>query len=405
MTLTWKLATRNVFRNSRRTWLTVFLIACGLAALLFTDAFVKGMVQTMVNISTQTYLGHGQIHKPGYLESNDVDEYIVDLSDLEKQINSVVEIKAYSPRVISGAMLSSSQNVSSVNMLGVQGEAEAQVSYLKRAMKHGQYLSGKTNEILIGTELADLLEVSLGDRLVLTVSAAHGGELSQELFRVSGVFQFNDRSMDSYLAFINFEQAQNILNVSGAHEVVLAFNDVTQAEDASLDIWQLDKNKYQVKSWRELVPQLNSMLEMSSFSTLIVSIIMFALVSLGLINSMFMSIYERQQEFGVLLSLGTRPTQVFIQILTEGCVIGLISAAVGTVLGTALSIWFSVQGIDYTGLEYGSITLNDPIYLIIEPVAFMQLIAAIFIFTVVACVYPAIHAARLLPSFAMRKVV
>ena len=78
MNLIATLAQRNTFRNYRRTFLTVLLIACGLAALIFTDSFVKGMVKTMSNISTQTYLGHAQIHKIGYRASNDVDEYLKD---------------------------------------------------------------------------------------------------------------------------------------------------------------------------------------------------------------------------------------------------------------------------------------------------------------------------------------
>lgn len=400
--LSLKLATRNIFRNTRRTVLTVFLIGSGLAALLFTDAFVKGMVETMINISTQTYLGHGQIHHKQFRESNDVDHYINDSTQLFETLDGLNELDAFSPRVMSGAMISSSQNVSSTQLFGIQPEKEAQVSKLKQAMVEGQYLSGDAQEIILGVELADLLDVKIGQRLVVTVSAAHGGELSQELFRLSGLFQFNDRQMDTYMAFINMDKSQQMLNIKGVHEIALTFKSLSLAEDTSLPLWDL-KERYEVLNWRELVPQLNSVLEMSRYTTLIVSIIMFCLVSLGLINSMFMSIYERHQEIGVLLSVGTRPIQIFSQVVLEGALIGVIAAGLGLLMGSVLSIWFSVVGIDYGTLEYGAITLNDPIYLIIDWIAFCQLALAITCMTVMACLYPAFHAARLTPSYAMRK--
>ena len=405
MNLMIKLANRNIFRNTRRTLLTVMLIAFGLAALLFTDGFVKGMVKTMVNISTQTFLGHVQIHKPGYRASNDVDDYLKNTDQLTQVISGQKEVLHYSARTLSGAMISSSENVASAFLIGVNGEHEANVGDLDEAMISGEYLSGKDNELIIGYDLADLLEVTLGDRIVLTVSAAHGGDLSQELFRVTGLFRFNDRNMDKTMAFINLKRSQQLLNIKGAHQVALTLNDVKAADNINLPLWTvLDREDWEALSWRKLVPQLNSMLEMSQFSTLIVSIIMFSLVALGLINSMFMSIFERHQEFGVLLALGTRPSQIFFQIMNEGMLIGLLSAILGLIIGSALSIWISIVGIDYGNLEMSGLTINQPIYSIIDPLAFIELSLSIFVITTLSCLYPAIHAARLSPSFAMRKV-
>lgn len=99
-----RLAKRSIFRNTRRTLLTVLLISCSLAAILFTDAFVRGMVETMVKISTQTFLGEGQIHRVSFRAANDVDLYIEDTSTLYQQLNTITEIEAFAPRVLMGAM-------------------------------------------------------------------------------------------------------------------------------------------------------------------------------------------------------------------------------------------------------------------------------------------------------------
>ena len=401
-----RLANRSIFRNIRRTLLTVLLISCSLVAILFTDAFVRGMVSTMVKISTQTFLGEAQVHQQGFRATNDIDLYIEDTHTLFSKIAETEAIQAYAPRVISGAMTSSSDNVSAAIIYGVDSDKEAQVSKLKQAMVDGQYLSGKESEILLGQRLAELLEVSLGDRLVVTVSQAHGGDLSQALFRVSGIFSFNERNMDNGMAFINLSQAQELLNINGVHEIALRLQNLNQADDKTLLFWQaLNNEKLETLAWQDLVPQLSSMLAMTEYSTLIVSTILYVLVCLGLINTMFMSIFERQTEFGILLAIGTRPKQLFIQILLEGFFIGLLSIVLGLRLAFIVCFWGSITGIDYTDLEMTGLTLNEPIYLILDTMSFIKMAFATLLVTILACIYPAVHAAKLQPSFAMRKTL
>ena len=407
-----RLAKRNLFRNPRRTLLTICLVACGLAALLFTDAFVRGMTTSMIKISTETFLGDAQIHQLGFREANDIDIYIEDTNTLFVQLENTPTIKSYAPRTLSGGMLASSENVSAAIIYGIDANKEAALSKLKGVMKRGAYLSGyaaenhkkSSHEILIGDDLAELLEVDLGDRIVVTLSQAHGGELSQELFRVSGIFHFNDRQMDKGMAFVHLAQGQSMLGINGVHEIALRFQQTEQADNKNLTLWRtLNNSNLETLSWRELIPQLSSMLDMSSYSTLIASVILFVLVALGLVNSMFMSIYERHNEFGILLAIGTRPKQLFWQILLEGFFIGLLSLIVGLILGTLLSYWKSVNGIDYSGSEMSGISLNEPIYLLIDQLAFAKISLSVLLMTVLSCVYPAVHAARLQPSFAMRK--
>ncbi|RHW76508.1 FtsX-like permease family protein [Colwellia sp. RSH04] len=401
-----RLANRSIFRNTRRTLLTVLLISCSLVAILFTDAFVRGMVSTMVKISTQTFLGEAQVHQQGFRATNDIDLYIEDTHTLFSKIAETEAIQAYAPRVISGAMTSSSDNVAAAIIYGVDSDKEAQVSKLKQAMVDGQYLSGKESEILLGQRLAELLEVSLGDRLVVTVSQAHGGDLSQALFRVSGIFSFNERNMDNGMAFINLSQAQELLSINGVHEIALRLQNLNQADDKTLLFWQaLNNEKLETLAWQDLVPQLSSMLAMTEYSTLIVSTILYVLVCLGLINTMFMSIFERQTEFGILLAIGTRPKQLFIQILLEGFFIGLLSIVLGVILAFIVCYWGSITGIDYTDLEMTGLTLNEPIYLILDTMSFIKMAFATLLVTILACIYPAVHAAKLQPSFAMRKTL
>ncbi len=408
MELIIRLAKRNIFRNTRRTLLTVALIASGLAALIFTDAMVEGMSRALVKNSTQTFMGEAQVHRPGFRASNDVDLYIEDSQALYKALDANSQLASYSARTLSGGMISSSANVSSAMIYGIDAEKEAAISKIQQAVVEGSYLRGeKSTELLLGYKMAELLEVGLGDRLVLTLSQAKGGELSQELFRVSGIFRFNDRLMDQNLIFINLSRSQQLLGIGeGVHEVALKFHRLVDASDPSLSFWRsFNTEHWEALGWHQLMPQISSILEISHYSTLIVAGILFALVALGLINSMFMSIYERHYEFGVLLAIGTRPRQLFWQILCEGFFIGLISIVLGAVVGGLLSYWKSITGIDYTDMEFSGVTLTEPIYLVMRVEQFTLLPLSVLLITVLSCLYPAAHAAKLEPSNAMRRAL
>jgi len=400
------LAKRSIFRNTRRTLLTILLISCSLIAILFTDAFTRGLLETMIKLSTQTFMGEAQIHQKGFREANDVDIYIKRPYNIYNTLSQLEEVTAFSPRTISGAMISSSENVSAVAIYGIEATKESQVSKLKSTIIHGEYLSGGETEILIGSELADLLEVDLGDRLVVTVSQAHGGDLSQSLYRVSGIFSFNERAMDTGVAFVNLAQGQTMLNIAGVHEIALRLKSVDHADDTALPLWsQLNTENLETLNWRQLTPQLDAMLSMSGYSTMVVAIIMYILVALGLINTMFMSIYERHTEFGILLAIGTKPKQLFYQIVMEGFFIGSISVFLGVVLGRIIGAIGSKVGIDYSEMEVNGVSLNEPIYLIVDNLTMAHLSLSILLITVISCVYPAFHAAKLTPSMAMRKTL
>ena len=401
-----RLAYRNIFRNTRRTLLTIALISCGLAALLLADSFVRGSLKTFISISTETFLGEAQIHQQGFRDSQDIDIFIPQPKKLYQQLQNYSEIKAYSPRTLAGAMISSSENVSGGMIIGIDGEKESQISKLKKSTIKGNYLSGEKGEILLGSLLADLLEVDLGDRIVVTLSQANGGELSQELFRVSGIFSFNDRNMDNTIAFINLEQSQQLLNINGVHQVALIFETAEAIDNKNLPIWQdLNTHNLETLDWLELTPQLAGILGMVNYTTLIIALIMYILVALGLINTMLMSIFERRNEFGILLAIGTRPRQLFWQIMCEGFFIGAISMVVGLFIGGSISLWASINGLRYDDLEMMGATINEPIYAMIDYLSFIELSISILLITLLACLYPALHAARLQPSDAMRKTL
>lgn len=403
-----KLGWRNILRNKRRTIISAIAISIGVIAIILTDALIIGMNENMIRTVTTSFLGEGQIHQNNFRDSQEVERTINNLDDVVERLKNENLIEHFALRSQSYAMISSPANVGNVMLFGIEPEQEKKISKLFQRIKEGRYLdtideNGK--KILIGAPLAKKLEVKLGEKVVVTVAQAHNGELSQELFRIGGVFEFGSREMDKGMVFVTRKSANQMLNIgNNAHEIALKFKVLKDAGDLELDFWKRfssDGNK--ALSWKKIVPSVDAAIELNKISTLIITIIMFVVAAGGIMNTLFMSIYERLYEFGVLKSLGTRSYRIALMIVLEAVCLGVVSVIIGTIGSLIFGYLLAVYGIDYTGIEYASVTFTEPIYGVLQVYQFILFPLVVLLFTAMVAVYPAVYAARIKPVDAMKK--
>ena len=304
-----RLAWRNIFRNTRRTVLAGLAIGVGLAARIFVDALMIGMNESMIRSATDTFLGQAQIHADGFRATSQIEKTIRNPRQLVDHLRREEAIAAYAPRTQFFGMVSSPANVGAVVVYGIDPTLEDGVSKIRQAVTDGAYLEpGTRGRILLGSRLADLLEVTVGDRLVLTATMAETGELVQEMFRVGGVFRFGVRTLDEGVAFIPLAQSQELLGLEGhLHEIALRFAHIGMASDQSLALWErCRRHGNEALGWRALLPELDAALSLSQFSMYRVGVVLFGVVALSIMNTLVMSLYERTLEFGVVRAVGTR---------------------------------------------------------------------------------------------------
>jgi ABC-type lipoprotein release transport system permease subunit len=401
-----KLAWRNIFRNRRRTLLAGLAVGVCLGSLIFVDGLYIGMFQSMVRTSTDSFMGQGQIHAEGFRGTYEVENTIRDSDTVMSGLASEEIVTQYSPRTLSYGMLTSAANVGAAVLYGIDPVREKDLSRLDEAVREGGFIEPDgLGQILIGSKAAEVLEVGIGDRLVVTVARAETGELSQEMFRVAGIFHFNVREADSAMAYIHIRKAQEMLGLGRqVHEIALRFKDIEMAGDRSMGFWsRYSAGGNEALGWRDLISQLDSIMEMVNVSTVITLTLIFGIVALTIMNTLFMSLYERMFEFGVLRAVGTRPVSLASIILLESFSLSVISILIGSLLGALVSWYFSVYGIDYIGIEFAGVTFVELLHPVLKIKQFTLFPVLIIIFSLVAAIYPAIYAARLRPAEAMRK--
>lgn len=354
---------RNIFRNKQRTLLTTFVIGIGLSALILQDAFMEGMFKNITTKATETLLGHGQIHHQRYRESLEVDDVINNPKELFSFLDDSDSLAAYSPRIITPAMISSPKNLAPITLYGIDPDKERELSRIPETLIAGEYI-GEKKTLVIGSSTADLLEVSEGDHVVVTVSQSQTGELAQDLFIVGGIFHLGEEFVDGGVGFVSLAQGQTLLNIGpNIHEVALKFKDFNKASQKDLSFWkEASKGDNDAQNWIELAPALRAILNLSEYAIYIVSSILFSLVALIITNSLFMSIYERIHEFGILRSIGTTPLQLFTLIMVESGSLGLLSSAIGLLIALPLLTVLQITGINYSGIDIAGLTIGESIY-------------------------------------------
>ncbi len=406
MTLLLKLAWRNILRNRRRTLLSGFAVGITLASLMLIDALYLGMMDSMIRTATDTFIGQAQIHAEGFRDTFEVENTIKESDAVITSLSTERLLSEFSPRTVSYGMLSSAAGVNSVMLYGIDPAREKNISMIDESIHQGQYLDKENDmQIIIGSKAAETLEVELEDRIVLTVAQAETGELSQDMFRLTGIFHMGIREADSSMAFINIEKARHLLAIGNrSHEIAMKFHDINDAGDPSLAFWNTYSARgNKAEGWRELVPQIDSIIDMTNISTIITSSLVFCIVVVIIMHALFMSLYERMFEFGILRAIGTRPMYMALIIFFEAASLSLISIILGTLLGLTVISLFAYYGINYKGIEFAGVTITELLYPELALKQFTLYPVLIFIFSLTAAIYPAVFAAKMTPARAMQR--
>ncbi len=402
-----KLALRNLFRNKKRTIISAIAIGFGLASIILSDAVTNGMLENMIKSATQVYTGEGEIVKKNYNNLPKIEDTIIDSKNILESLKNESKIKFITQRVESMGMIKSSRDFSTLGVVGIDLENEKNISNLSKVIKEGEYLEEKDlNSVMISQKIAKKLGVLLGDKVVVTTSAANSKDLSEERFRVGAIFSFGRRDIDNNLIFINIKKAKKMMNINSPHRIVFRFKKIEDSTNKKLKIWtKYNKNGNSILSWGEMIPELKSMVDMSAFSLWIMAMILFIIVSSGILNTLFMSIYERMFEFGVLKAIGTKKIQLGFLIIFEAFWLGIFSIFIGIIFSVILIYFINESGgvTAYSGIEYAGTVIDNAIYMNIEISQIFIYSFMLLFFILLISIYPAIYAARITPSKAMRE--
>ena len=412
MSIETKMAWRNVWRNPRRTTLTVCAIMFASVLLVFMLSFQFGSYETMINTSVKISTGHLQIQAEKYLEKKSIRNVIAEPGKITAILKSIPEVAAYTLRAQAFSLVSSKDRTYGAVVTGIEPEREATVSRIKKLIREGNFLNGQdVNQAVVGRLLAQNLRATIGDELTL-LGQGRDGSIAASVVQVKGIFSSGIDEFDRSVLQIPLSTFQEIFSMGNtAHEVVVIAKSLSDVSGIKAKIQAalsgLGKGKsLRVLDWQELMPGLRQAIEMDLVSGLIFYGLLIIVVAFSILNTFLMAIFERKKEFGVMTAIGTTPRRLTKVLLIESMSMTLIGIAIGIILGSGVTYYFQIHGIDFAaGSELLSqFGITGRIYPKLSLLSISIGPLMVLFFTFIAALYPALKIRRLRPVEAMAAI-
>jgi putative ABC transport system permease protein len=403
-----RIAWLNVWRNKRRTAILMCALVAGLTGVLFCKGFMNGWMDDMVMNAIRGIGGHIKLHAAGYRQNPVVEHSLVPQAAVREYLASNVLVAAWTERVTVQGMVSNPRHSAAVRIVGVDPGTEAAVSTIPSRMVEGEFLAGgEGGRVILGRALLKKLGTGMKKKVVL-MSQQTTGDIGSGAFRIAGVYDTGNEELDRHTVYVLRSDAQAMLQMGDrVTEVAVLLRDlsISSAVGESLQTLVGD-GKVEVLSWRELLPFVGEMLDLSGKYMVPFLGIFYIAMAFGVLNTLLIAVGERTYETGVMRAVGMTRMQVVGVVVAEAVFVACVAVLIGLAVGCGLTAWFGRVGIDMGQFSEGMsfMGMSRVIYPELHVVDSLTIALAGAIATVVSAVLPAIRAARTQPVRAMRKM-
>lgn len=401
------LALRNLGSNRRRSLLTISSMVVSSALLILILGVFSGMLDDVVGSATEQYHGHMAVSRVGYQNQRNLFSTFDSYLDILEALRAQPEVLGASPRLRAFGLVSHQDTTCSVEMLGVIPSEEQQVTNFSKHVIDGRYITAEELDgALIGQTLAGRLGVSVGDELVF-LSQAADGSIANAMLRIEGFFETLDPAYESRLLLVNLSWLQDIMVMNeNIHEIAVSLADPMNADQIAQNMQIPLPEDLTIEDWGSLIPEMRQVVTAFESLRIIITVIFYLAAGLGILNTFFMSVYERTRELGILLAIGMRPWQICRMILVEALLMSIVGLIIGTCLGLMLTLYMMNVGFDLsayiTPVTYAGGIISPKLKAVLSVQNFMLPAILLMAVSLLAGFLPAKRASQLSPTNAIR---
>lgn len=405
-----KLAWRNLWRNRRRSVITIAAIAFAILMTAVTRSLQYGTYDTMESLAVRLYHGELQIQHETFHEEQTLNYALQeDALDLQKLVQETPELTHFTRRITGFGLASSDFGSTGALVVGIEPQREREVTRFSVALQSGHRLEpGDDREILIGRTLAKNLQLGVGDTCVV-LTQGYRNQLGADKYVVKGTVSMGQAELDRAIMILPLHNAQELFSLHNRiTQVVFRTTDFRRAEPIAHALLQRFSNAtLAVLSWKELMPELQQIITVDNVSGAIYLGFILIVVGIEIFNATMMSIIERTREFGVMQAIGMKPRHIGGLILLESMqkvsvalLAGLLIAVLAVYILAQYNIPLPADMVeayaDY-GFVIDEMKFSQRLRVYTEPVFSIALIALL------AVSFPVFRIANLSPVEAFRK--
>jgi ABC-type lipoprotein release transport system permease subunit len=402
-----RLGVGNLLLHPARTMLTLLALVIGIAALTFLSAMVDGLMHNMKSNFVLNELGHIQVHAKGFEQTRRIADHIKDSTVVDDLLQQQTAVQAFTHRLRVSGMASAAGSNAMAWISGIEVDGETRVSRLRTFMTQGDWLrADHPRDVVLGSVLAERLELTLGDKVVL-MAVGPGGDVFSEVFHLRGILHSGVMDMDATTTLIALPMAQQWLSLGhGVTDVVLRLDDFASVNSVASTLRAgLNPDQFEVLRWMDIDPMAEQWTQFNDAYTWVVLSVVIVVILAEVLNTMLMSMHDRMRELGLMAALGTGRRAMFSMMIWETLLLVAIGGALGFFVGYLFVNHYGVHGIDLSrySAAFSFMYIEPIIYPVMTWEQNTKILVSALLGAVLAGLYPAWKASRLNPVVAMRE--
>ncbi len=396
------LAFRNVFRNRRRTLMTLLMVGGGVAGLLLAGGYFAFMTHGLREDTIRAGLGHLQIFTTDHFKRDEVkvlDTGIENWRQVASTVSSAPHVRGVAPRIEFYGMVSNGIKAAGFMGSAVDPDAESSLGFSAQLTSGiGRNLSSQSSgdvEALIGSGLAKSMNVKVGDGLTLLAMTADGA-LNGVDVQIVGIVKTGIAEMDARYLRITLPAAQRLLQSDRVTNLVVGLDSTDNTDVVYSELAPRLLGLHQemtLKKWIDLATYYNQVHTMFNGIFLFMGLIVFLMVLMASINTLLMAMMERIREIGTMLAMGTPRTWIVALFMLEATLLGILGAIVGVAGGNLLGWLLNIAGLHMPPPP--GYTINIPFRVLHVPALMIGSSIMVVFSLALASILPAIRASRL----------
>lgn len=397
-----RLALRNVLRQRRRSVIAIAAISFGVMAMMLAAGYIEWIFRANRDLAIDQQYGHIQVTKRGYQEAGQANPFAFIMPPEDSHAFSVLQhtpgVRSVAPRLVFNGLISHGDSTLSFLGLGIDPQDPLSRSPI---IVEGKTLdAAEPNGILLGAGLAANLGVKVGDTVVLLTNTPGGGINAIET-KVRGLAATSLKALDDVMLRVPIALARKLLRVKGSHVWVVMLKRTALTNTVLTRLQNEPSLKpFEIVPWTKLADFYNKTVALFSRQLGVVKLIIAVIIVLSISNTMTMSVLERTVEIGTAMALGVRRKRILGLFLMEGAQLGVIGGTLGVLLGYLAGGAISAAGIL---IPAGPGFSRDVIAtILITPRIVVEALLLAVATTLIASIYPAWRASRLVIVDALR---
>ena len=403
LTLAW----RNIWRNKRRSIITVSSIAFGVLFACLTMSLQYGSLDHMVDNVVRFYSGHLQVHKDGYWEEKIIDNSLSYTNAFLEDLSIIEGVEAAVPRIEYFALSAFENKTRPSLVLGVDPEKENVITGIKDKLISGEYLKPMEKAILISSGLAEYLNVNIGDSVILIGQGYHGSN-AVGLYPIKGLVKFPSPGQNNRVICMPLYEAQRFFRMEQRlTSIAILLDDSDEVDHVMMTVNNvIGERPLTPIDWETMMPDLVQTVKLKHASTQMMTMVLYIVIGFGMFGTFLMMTAERKYEFGILLSIGMKRLKLQITVFIEILLMSLMGVIAGILISTVTILYFYANPIqmgDQMQEAYEAYGVEAVMEFSMDPSIFYSQAWAIFVIALILSFYPLLVLFRLNPVKAMRE--